>query len=82
MGTEDASTLREEGAMIAAGTEDEDVDVGVDEEDDDDDPLPVPLVDATGTVGTCDLNDNRATRPEIVPVTARITRRMSRIISL
>src|SRR5580704_5601717 len=49
----------------------------VEEEDDVDDP-PVPLVDATGTVGTCALNDRRATRPAMVPVTARITLRMSR----
>ena len=46
-----------------------------------DDAPPVPLVAATGTVGSCDLNDSRATRPAMVPVTARITRRMSRIVS-
>src|SRR5271154_3127199 len=42
-----------------------------------DDPAPVPLVAATGMAGTCDLNDSRATRPAMVPVTARITRRMT-----
>ena len=41
----------------------------------------MPVVAATGTLGECDLNDNRATRPAMVPVTARITRRMSRIVS-
>src|SRR5690348_18063033 len=40
---------------------------------------PVPVVAATGADGTCDLNDSRATRPAMVPVTARITRRMTRI---
>src|ERR1700761_7071804 len=39
---------------------------------------PVPVVAATGADGTCDLNDSRATRPAMVPVTARITRRMTR----
>ena len=51
-----------------------------DDVDDVDDP-PVPLVAATGVVGSCDLNDSRATRPAMVPVTARITRRISRIVS-
>src|SRR5271170_5069788 len=41
-----------------------------DDEDDVDDP-PVPLVAATGVVGSCDLKDSRATRPAMVPVTAR-----------
>src|SRR5215467_1267267 len=51
------------------------------EEEDEEDPPAVPVVAATGTAGECDLNDNRATRPAMVPVTARITRRMSRIVS-
>jgi hypothetical protein len=39
---------------------------------------PEPLaVAATGLDGTCDLNDSRAARPAIVPVTARMTRRIS-----
>src|ERR1700722_2496039 len=59
--------------------EDDDVEEDV---DDVDELLPVPVVAATGTVGACDLNDSRATRPAMVPVTARITRRMSRIVSL
>src|SRR5580704_8196711 len=50
----------------------------VEEDDDVDDPPPVPVVAATGTVGACALNDRRATRPAMVPVTARITRRISR----
>src|SRR5690349_17801358 len=38
---------------------------------------PAPLaVAASGLDGTCDLNDSRAARPAMVPVTARITRRM------
>src|SRR5689334_24210469 len=48
--------------------EDEDVEVP---------PVP-PVVAATGADGTCDLNDSRATRPAMVPVMARITRRMTR----
>jgi hypothetical protein len=53
------------------------------EEDDDEDEVPPapPVVAATGADGTCDLNDNRATRPAMVPATARITRRMARILS-
>src|SRR5689334_22627095 len=54
------------------------------EEEDDEAEVPPepPAVAATGTDGTCDLNDSRATRPAMVPVTARITRRMARILPL
>ena len=45
--------------------------------DDAEDPPAVPLVEATGRTGECDLNDSRATRPAMVPTTARITRRMT-----
>src|SRR5712691_8900863 len=48
-----------------------------DEDAEEDELLPDPLtVAATGLDGMCDLNDSRATRPAMVPVTARITRRM------
>ena len=43
------------------------------EEDDDVDDPPVPLVDATGTVGECALNDNRATRPAMVRLCGPVT---------
>ncbi len=46
------------------------------DEDDEDELPPEPAAAATGIDGTCDLNDSRATRPAMVPVTARITRRM------
>src|SRR5690349_24074710 len=55
--------------------------VVAEDDEDDEDPPPVPVVAATGTDGECDLNDNRATRPAMVPVTARTTRRISRIVS-
>src|SRR5207249_11547252 len=53
-----------------------------DDEDAVDDEVPPepPVVAATGADGTCDLNDSRATRPAMVPATARITRRMARIL--
>src|ERR1700748_1044008 len=53
-----------------------------DEDDDDEVPPDPPAVAATGADGMCDLNDSRATRPATVPATARITRRMARILSL
>src|SRR5690348_16976864 len=55
----------------------DDADAAGEAPDDDDAPPPEPpAVAARGLDGTCDLNDSRATRPAMVPVTARITRRM------
>src|ERR1043165_1450805 len=55
----------------------DDGEVEVEDEEAEVPPVP-PVVAATGADGTCDLNDSRATRPAMVPVTARIARRMTR----
>ena len=63
------------GTVVVCPPDDEDEED--EDEEDEDELLPdPPVVAATGMDGTCDLNDSRATRPAMVPVTARITRRM------
>ena len=63
------------GTVVVCPPEEEEDDEDEEEEEDELPPDP-PLVAAAGTDGTCDLNDSRATRPAMVPVTARITRRI------